>query len=62
MTADQRAVANILRLADEALEMNALHDHLATWRCLAEIKVLAEGLASRPAAIDMDNALDLGSI
>ena len=45
MSAQQRAVATLLGLVDEAMEANTLHDALGTWRALAEIKVVAESLS-----------------
>jgi len=57
MTADQRAVARILNLVEEGLESNAVHDGVATWRVLMEIRAVAEMLARRPAPDD--TTLDL---
>ena len=47
MSTDQRAIAALLSLIDEAMESNTLHDALGTWRALAEIKVIAEALSVR---------------
>ena len=51
MTADQRVVAQMLGIIDEAMESNTLHDAVGTWRSLTELKVLTEGMARR---IDTD--------